>query len=489
MSEYYIYNIEYKKNSVYANHNLVEYCKVLEVPDNKKTLKVGQEIFVRVSGDKEFVAGKIIEIYDNKKKFTTNSKLNKKYNYNSIYSIEVELDKAYHSSRTIIEDIGIKNVHYMNGTKKTQKTNFYHYYDKLSYFFSDEYTRFEKPKEYYLSNIIKQTVQNNNTIAQSCKILNMKKKLNITGYISNLSINSEENFELKFNQKIKFRYNDKEITGIVRGIICNKPITNNGIISLRALWIVPSSSNVSLPNFAIFSDEIFDQEQKESKDQYIVLSLTEFFKSIISTSGKSSNSPSNNTDQSFFGDNNKNNSSNSKNNKETVLKFPKNFINLLKRFYESNKGKIQTFKAGIQSFYTNKKKGDNLIELLEEYNNAIDSIKNSNGPGRYAKIKNLIVKKLDHIQSTGESFLSLFKRNTTKIKTSSNLYQQIGGLDILRTYMDIKKVKENGVIKYLLRENNKITELKKEQIINYLPNFKILGNNSEIKESNINSNN
>lgn len=151
------------------------------------------------------------------------------------------------------------------------------------------------------------------------------------------------------------------------------------------------------------------------------------------------------------------------------LKFPKKLITLLQKFYDSNKGKIE--KISVSSFF-GKKKGDNLILLLEAYNNAID---NEDNVG-YLTAKSNIIIKINHIESKALS--------TNKvIRSSKNLYQQIGTLNNLLLYMDILKYGS----KYVLGRK----EITKEQIQKLLPNFSILnsgssGNNFKIRNNNIN---
>jgi hypothetical protein len=158
-----------------------------------------------------------------------------------------------------------------------------------------------------------------------------------------------------------------------------------------------------------------------------------------------------------------------KNLKGTPLKFPQKLITLLQKFYESNKGKIE--KLSVSSFF-GKKKGDNLILLLEEYNNAIDA----KDDARYLKAKSEIIIKINHIESKALS--------TNKvIRSSKNLYQQIGSLNNLLLYMDILKFGTQ----YVLGRK----EITKAEIQKLLPDFKILnngssGNNLGIKNNNIN---
>jgi len=156
--------------------------------------------------------------------------------------------------------------------------------------------------------------------------------------------------------------------------------------------------------------------------------------------------------------------------KGTPLKFPQKLITLLQKFYDSNKGKIEKF--SVSSLFGIKKKGDYLISLLEAYNTAID---NKDNVG-YLKAKTDIIIKIKHIES------KVLSTNQV-IRSSKDLYQQIGTLNNLLLYMDILKFGS----KYVLGRK----EITKAQIQGYLPDFSILnngssGNNFKIKNTNIN---
>lgn len=163
----------------------------------------------------------------------------------------------------------------------------------------------------------------------------------------------------------------------------------------------------------------------------------------------------------------------------TPLKFPQKLINLLQLFYISNVGKIEKFSA---SSFFGKKKGEDLILLLEAYNNAIDAGDNLG----YLKAKTDIIIKINHIESK-ENRLNY--TNTIKPRNSKELYKKIGTLNNLLIYMNILKFGS----KYVLGRK----EITKAKILEFLPNFNILKNNKvlpfgtavnnlKIKNTNIN---
>ena len=170
---------------------------------------------------------------------------------------------------------------------------------------------------------------------------------------------------------------------------------------------------------------------------------------------------------------------NSVNRTGTPLKFPQKLINLLQLFYISNAGKIEQF--SMRTIFS-KKKGEDLILLLEEYNNAIDAKDNA----RYLKAKSDIIIKINHIDSKQNR---TNYKNTNKPRNSKELYKKIGTLNKLLVYMDILKF---GTKYFLGRK-----EITKAQIQDFLPNFDILktnsvlpfgsvANNFKIKNTNIN---